>query len=58
MEGPVLGAVRGLVILRPFLASFTAFGSVFATKHMKQQILLPVRAALSHMTGSNFDRAN
>ncbi|QNF25996.1 hypothetical protein FT673_14225 [Aeromonas hydrophila] len=51
-------ASKRLAIVRLFLVLFAILISSHATKQGQQQILLWVCAALSHMTGSNLERAN
>jgi hypothetical protein len=58
MEGRLAAARKRLVIVRLFLVLFAILNSSHATKQGQQQILLWVCAALSHMTGSNLERAN
>ncbi|RQM82903.1 hypothetical protein EHZ77_14790 [Aeromonas dhakensis] len=58
MEGRLRPSLGGLVIVRPFLVLFAIFSALYATKNRQQQILLWIHAGLSHMTGSNSDRAN
>lgn len=53
-----MAARKRLAIVRLFLVLFAIFNSSHATKQGQQQILLWVCAALSHMTGSNLERAN
>ncbi|QEE13587.1 hypothetical protein C1A23_25390 [Aeromonas hydrophila subsp. hydrophila] len=58
MEGRLVAARKCLAIVRLFLVLFAILNSSHATKQGQQQILLWVCAALSHMTGSNLERAN